>query len=878
MVTKIRGRSQDDDRRGPSPRETTSSMLQSSPHMPELSRIATLPSSPRPSVGETTLPPPAKQISGPKHFIPAVGGAAMDRQDSLGGGSVGGIEWVDWYDCYKRYKEEKIRAESEATRPRPAPFGEEVEEKEELRQPSRSEITQEPRTLDLGDDGNQNEGSSQFALSPTTSRDDFAEERLRKRSLSIHSSMSAMDPSRSPSLRRTNPFDRQRQSSGSSARSLVDSSTPGRRRKNLVTKMEGWWNAVKQNFSVENPPSRQVSGASSAGSAAGRAPTAPVSRRSSQVLPPPIGAPQPALQVPQPVHRESQHSLRQSISHAELRSASGNFDAQHLQEAANIVTASLRPITSRDMPPGMLGLSGRKPSVVPEEPSQLPSRVPSSLETRRRGGPNLRLELEPSVLTHPSSRPAGSSDSSNQGRPSDAGHHRMNETSSRSSSNGLLMTGAGLTPGALRWDETPSPIFPLGSESVSPAVMKEDRPVAPGAEITVANVRRHIKHRLEAAKVSCDSTLRRTIHDITKYVDEQKAREHAEAVSAALQNPPMDYFSGANESPIVDADDSETDAGLTTGERRRTSRQASATKSQSRRASVSRSQFASPMKQPIKLPGSPGQLRRRQSAVPRGHPQLLSQTASLTLDRTASASSSRSTSRSRSPLPTSTRGVLLLRSDEHNEKNKAFLCALQDLIVLAQDVMDMNVNTLLTRPAICTEIIQKLQKVGARWDETNNEWPGRNWYVDILMAVANLSRVLDWWEAEKGFWNFDEEHSDEPILFVVKPNAPLQTAREDGQFDVPISSLSGTHRSSSTGPSLLFSEPPTTSISLDLPSSDSTGPGGTARQNIPSPNHLGADDLKFLAEHAQSVNIVMELSLRGEEIEYVNDAMLEVTG
>jgi serine/threonine-protein kinase RIM15 len=37
-------------------------------------------------------------------------------------------------------------------------------------------------------------------------------------------------------------------------------------------------------------------------------------------------------------------------------------------------------------------------------------------------------------------------------------------------------------------------------------------------------------------------------------------------------------------------------------------------------------------------------------------------------------------------------------------------------------------------------------------------------------------------------------------------------------------------------------------------------------------------DLRTLAEQVKSINIVMELSLQGEEILYVNDAIYEVLG
>lgn len=39
-----------------------------------------------------------------------------------------------------------------------------------------------------------------------------------------------------------------------------------------------------------------------------------------------------------------------------------------------------------------------------------------------------------------------------------------------------------------------------------------------------------------------------------------------------------------------------------------------------------------------------------------------------------------------------------------------------------------------------------------------------------------------------------------------------------------------------------------------------------------------AENLKILADYAKSVNIVMELSLRGQEVQYINDAILEVAG
>ena len=872
-----------------------------------LQRITSSPDDPSPKTQDTgkLRDPPHP---GPSSLVVPSGSFGMERQQSAGGGTVGGIEWVDWYDCYKRYKEEKIRAEAEAARAKIPPIGESSNEGVDLTLPSTSTspTTTEGAAGPYGPTMDQHthpaaESTSALALSPSTSRDDAAAQSsgLRRRSMSIRSSLSAMDPSRSPSQKRTSIFERSssRQVSGGSARSAAESTSSAvKRKKNLATKMEGWWNAVKSNFGPESPrgsPTMQ---------AHGRVPSAPVSRALSiqpPLPPPPVPMPVAAHLAPQQSlgsRREAaSQSIRQVTSHNELRSTSGRHDAAQLQEAASIVSSTSADIASmlrdtskqghqtlRETRPSMMSLQGRKPSMVPEEPSQVPSRTTSSLEVRRKGGLNLRLELEPNIFARHNVYPAGgSSASTHQSLPTES----SNTTGDLRSSQQMYNSG-GLTPGAPRWDESPSPLFAASTESNSPAVLKEDhRPVAPGAEISVANVRRHIKHRLEAAKVACDHTLRKTIDAITRFADEQKAQEQAELASATtsvgLDDQPRDYFEvmALRDSPVLDTEYSDAEGpseGIVGSSR---SRNPSASVPVSRRASLSRDRFASPSKRSSMIPASPNRVRRRPSNNPRNgqSAQRLSRNLSLSLDRSVSASSSRSTSRSRSPMPTSSRGVLLGRSQEDTEGSKLFLTALQDLIVFAHDILDMSVNALVTRPTETTEIIQKLQQVGSRWDD-HDDWPGREWYVDILMAIANLNRVLDWWEAEKGFWNFDDEDADEPIMFVVKP-AAVGVSRENSNFDNDFRSALTDSGDSPLISTLQVPEPPSSAVSLEVPSPDTSGPGGTARQlGTSTPRPLQAEDLKFLAEHAKSVNIVMELGLQGEDIQYVNDAILEVTG
>lgn len=220
-----------------------------------------------------------------------------------------------------------------------------------------------------------------------------------------------------------------------------------------------------------------------------------------------------------------------------------------------------------------------------------------------------------------------------------------------------------------------------------------------------------------------------------------------------------------------------------------------------------------------------------------------------------------------------------------SEVDRQFLAALQELIVLATDVLDSSINQLIAKPSSCSAIIQRIQKVGQYWDE-HDAWPGRNWYVEILLAVAKLSQVLDWWEAEKGFWNFDaEEVENEPLMFVMRP-------REESRFDetfrsalspqgpspLPGSSpISDTLRLAESTPGLMLQTASPTSPTA--PSSGRTAEAPqTASPPTGTPKQQAAEDLKLLADHAKSVNIVMELSLEEQEVQYINDAILEVTG
>lgn len=478
-----------------------------------------------------------------------MGGVGMEKQASASG-TIAGIEWVDWYDCYKRYKDAKIRAERETAQATANPY-------ERTPQPSTSVSPQlandqnlSPREIDLGSN-HDTTGSINSTMSPSPD-DDGGQRGVRKRSLSIRSNLSSIDPKRSPSQKRVSVFDRPRQSSSSSSRSAeMSSSAAGiKKKKNLVNKMEGWWNAVKSNFIPEGQHhSHRPSYLGPDGPQ--RIPSSPQGRRGSDMSP--IATPQAALFAPQSVRRNSTHSLRQATSHSELRSQGKQYDTHTLREAASIAgsTSADLPRISRGSSVEMDAPFPRPPVLAPPPERESGSRPEGSGLEARRGHPSLRLQLDSNVMTRAASRRTVSSDErgSHHSAPV-ANAERSTSSTSRSTSFGQPSAGPGLTPGVPKWDQTPSPIFALGSES---RAIKEDQPVAPGTDITVASVRRHVRHRLNAAKATCDQTLNKAVAAITKFAEEQDVPE--------LDDLPQDYFDAMSDSPMMESMETDSEAG-----------------------------------------------------------------------------------------------------------------------------------------------------------------------------------------------------------------------------------------------------------------------------------------------------------------------------
>lgn len=164
-----------------------------------------------------------------------------------------------------------------------------------------------------------------------------------------------------------------------------------------------------------------------------------------------------------------------------------------------------------------------------------------------------------------------------------------------------------------------------------------------------------------------------------------------------------------------------------------------------------------------------------------------------------------------------------------------------------------------------------------------------------LLAVASLSRVVEWWEAEKQFWNFDEDNEtelDEPLMFVTKSaeeaTAPTPTAAQKDSEDSDLDSFklnpddenklrltrpaSHSRRSRDVHPKEL-------TLST-VPSEDTSRSVSHAAQQdrAESARILATERLRLQAETAQNQNIVIELSLDGDHLIWVNYAWNVVVG
>ncbi|KAI9264191.1 hypothetical protein BDA99DRAFT_536917 [Phascolomyces articulosus] len=247
-----------------------------------------------------------------------------------------------------------------------------------------------------------------------------------------------------------------------------------------------------------------------------------------------------------------------------------------------------------------------------------------------------------------------------------------------------------------------------------------------------------------------------------------------------------------------------------------------------------------------------------------------------------------------------------------------FILTLQDLIALAQSVMDTPLDVFLDYKGVCAELVSNIQAIGVQWDD-HPEWPCREWYVRLLLGVAALNRVLDWWEAERGFWawsmaptaaagtsvssmsiqQLQQQQQQQPLSASATPTAG--TSDTEGGTTTDLESISGMSTkegdmSSSEaipGYELTRQRLPTASSDGTARGSDIVGSAVPSRlltsatsSGIQSSDDLGSIstqedrqqdqvDLQEAADRGQNSTIIMELSLGTTAIQYVSPVWLD---
>jgi serine/threonine-protein kinase RIM15 len=474
------------------------------------------------------------------------------RQDSQGNESPVGepideIEWVDWMDEYKRYKEAKIRAQQ---------VGRNEKEDEErvahdpsassgLRTASPEEVIATPRperqaSGDTVASSNSATGDvvSRPSYSPRKSEDarPNASSRLHlARTLSLsHGGQSVTSSGSSDAKANLFKSDFGMVSRQPSLQSTRSGAFPGRKKKNIAAKMEGWWSAVKstltnpQHQSSYETTNRYGSESPHRHTLIPRKPpSAPSSRRGSAV---------PVDSSSLPVKREplianevpNHHALRTATSHTNLHQLQEDLlDPRSVDLAGGSNKTTPRDTelaASVDVVAGLVVRPLPISRLSSEHQMSFQPSPPSSLEARRRQPP-LSLKLENNVLVPPrlqgrqsSNLSSGASTSDSSARPSFPSHGRQ-----ESHASSAAYSAGGIAPGFRHWDQTPSPLMSLSTNRPEVSILDQQpghrANSTDGADSTLASVRRHVRHRLTVAKEGCDRELRFIVSDITAFVE-----------------------------------------------------------------------------------------------------------------------------------------------------------------------------------------------------------------------------------------------------------------------------------------------------------------------------------------------------------------------
>ncbi|KAF9108368.1 hypothetical protein BGX27_008359 [Mortierella sp. AM989] len=254
--------------------------------------------------------------------------------------------------------------------------------------------------------------------------------------------------------------------------------------------------------------------------------------------------------------------------------------------------------------------------------------------------------------------------------------------------------------------------------------------------------------------------------------------------------------------------------------------------------------------------------------------------------------------------------VTLISEDSYQPT--PFILTLQELISVAQLMLDTPLKTILDNKGSCTNFVTKLQVIGKAWDYNRN-WPCRAWYVKALLAVAGLARVVQWWEAERSHWMQSanipmktKDSSRPSSLYISNQTSAVQAPPQPAVSGVSSSATGtisvDTEKATAEGTfSPIQSQGAETSVQEDAIGVTVEDLDGNATEEDEA-NPVSLDDLteilekdtekqtrltkeeilqlKREAEKGQSKNVVMELSLDMDEVMilYLSPSWTELLG
>ncbi|KZT62948.1 hypothetical protein CALCODRAFT_552399 [Calocera cornea HHB12733] len=495
-----------------------------------------------------------------------------------------------------------------------------------------------------------------------------------------------------------------------------------------------------------------------------------------------------------------------------------------------------------------------------------------------------------------------------------------------------------------------TPAAPLGTSPSASQMSSASHP---------SYIQRHFRRRLQASKQACDTELKKVIHAVTAYVEHSLRAQHEAEWEEEEESRIRDDLLTAESTSDDAGDESDAGGGLrrkkkisNTHRHRRSFLLSSGTKLPSIGTSTALAipgtsathvpQGATPAPGPSTSPvrmsassspthswskGSNPVTRRASrsrrytlspplpATVPGSVPPplpLAPVPGSIPLPTSLNPSRASSRSRSRSPLPSTARARSPIGSptseyppSESGAPKLDFISTLRDLVSLSTTLVEMPLSTLTSpsSPHALSEIVQNVQALGKAWD-LRPDWHGRGWYVQVLLAVASLSRVVEWWQAEREFWHFGEEGEDEDdgevegMTFVLKPadDEAGRGSSSGGEESTDKEDKHELEEKSFDREKTIVPEDKHPSPLRILPSKEKADPLSGA-QEVPAapspikdlprhepPLHVEisrtkpTEDLRAIAEKSMNEQVVMEIGLDGERILWASPSWEKVVG